>query len=245
MRRVPLYAGGVLLLLLLGLFVKVLVRMHLAEKACTRAEIALKHKRYTEALAAYSTAYRLDPDDPTILINRANVYDCLGNYPEAIADYTEALRVATRVISNPSDYRLGELYYNRGVCQSVHGHYREAIDDYRMAIRIAPQTRDVYTSLAQLLATAPDGSLRNGREAVTYATIGCKQNKWKDSSDLAVLAAAYAESGDFAKAITWQQQAIDHGDAADLAEYQKDMRCYRAHKPYRLSKPPPLGVIRF
>jgi hypothetical protein len=49
------------------------------------------------------------------------------------------------------------------------------------------------------------------------------------------LAAAYAESGDFAEAVRWQKQALAdanlHPD--ERAEYQQRLKLYEEKKPYR------------
>ena len=66
---------------------------------------------------------------------------------------------------------------------------------------------------AWLLATSPDAGLRDGSEAVRLATHAAQLTSEQDPSILATLAAAYAEAGEFAKAMVTNQQAINLGNA--------------------------------
>ena len=58
------------------------------------------------------------------------------------------------------------------------------------------------------MAACPEAKYRDGRKAVESATRACELTEWKRSEFLDTLAAAYAESGDFDAAVTWQMRAI-------------------------------------
>jgi len=49
------------------------------------------------------------------------------------------------------------------------------------------------------------------------------------------LAAAYAEAGDFAKAVEWQEKALKAGDIPikDMAAAKKRLELFKAKKAYR------------
>lgn len=69
---------------------------------------------------------------------------------------------------------------------------------FRNAVRISPENLTARNELAWFLATCPDDTIRNGREAVALAESLVKKSRrinWLDT-----LAAAYAEIGDFATA---------------------------------------------
>lgn len=58
-------------------------------------------------------------------------------------------------------------------------------------------------------------------------------NQWKDPGLLDTLAAAYAEFGQFDRAIEYQNKAISLVDKDDVASYRKRLGLYRSKKPYR------------
>lgn len=85
-----------------------------------------------------------------------------------------------------------------------------------------------------MLATSPDESFRDGRKAVALATHACELNEWKNDMVLDTLAAAYAEAGDFNKAVEWQEKAFQMTtDTKNKHEYQDRLRLYKDKKPYR------------
>ncbi len=61
---------------------------------------------------------------------------------------------------------------------------------------------------AWIRATCPDSQHRDGRLAVASATRACELTNWKDTDALILLAAAFAEAGDFAEAVKWQQNVV-------------------------------------
>ena len=91
--------------------------------------------------------------------------------------------------------------------------------------------------LAWLLSTSPDSKLRNGEEAVRIMeqalTQETKTGQWVDT-----LAAAYAEMGDFDKAIHHQTEAISLAEAKELdvatvQEFKARLDSYNARQPWR------------
>jgi len=91
----------------------------------------------------------------------------------------------------------------------------------RQTIARFPNDISTLNALAHLLATAHDSTLRNGREAVTLALQAHELDKGQHPEVTDTLACAYGEAGDFALALTVEQQAVAAADAAkqtDLAE---------------------------
>ena len=91
--------------------------------------------------------------------------------------------------------------------------------------------------LAWLLATTSDSRLRDGRRAVTIAERVSSLNEHEDPNFLDTLAAAYAEVGEYEKAAS----SLDH--AIELANPDRDKQLiedlnlrrelYRRGQPYR------------
>ena len=66
----------------------------------------------------------------------------------------------------------------------------------------------------------------------------CELTEWTEAGIIDTLAAAYAEIGDFASAIKWQNKAIElEFDAKDKAEFESRLELYQGKKPYRDTKP--------
>jgi len=88
----------------------------------------------------------------------------------------------------------------------------------------APDSPRMLDELAWLLATYPDSKSRNGTEAVRLAERACVLTERRIPALLDTLAAAYAEAGDFPRAISAAEEALKRahssgdGDAIKLSE---------------------------
>lgn len=85
--------------------------------------------RHDTAIADFSAALKLIPEDPATLILRGNAYDSKGEKQLAIADYSEAIRL------NPGD---AAGHYNRGAVYQELGDKEKALADYKKALEIDP-----------------------------------------------------------------------------------------------------------
>ena len=89
---------------------------------------------------------------------------------------------------------------------------------------------------AWLLSTSPFAGIRNGQQAVTLALQAVNHNR--NPAYLDTLAAAYAETGKFDRAVEIQQEAlamVEEGDAALTAELTSHLVAFQAGKPWRES----------
>lgn len=87
---------------------------------------------------------------------------------------------------------------------------------------------------AWLLATSPHDPVRNGQQAVTLAQQAVERQR--DPNYLDTLAAAYAETGKFDRAIETQQEALAlaaEDDTALRAELESHLHAFQARKPWR------------
>ena len=115
------------------------------------------------------------------------------------------------------------------------GQFTNAINICREAINSNPKDDWSYNALAWIEATCPDSSVRNGKDAVTAATKACELTSWKESSWIDTLAAACAESGDFQRAIQFEEQALGAGDSPDSEQKAmcERLALYKQSQPYR------------
>jgi tetratricopeptide (TPR) repeat protein len=109
----------------------------------------------------------------------------------------------------------------------------QARADLDKALRLPRRDIYVLSAIAWLRATSPDTFFRDGREAVQAARRACDLTKWKDLGMIDTLAAAYAETGDFDRAITYEKRAMQAFSGDVLKETEKRLASYREHKPYR------------
>jgi tetratricopeptide (TPR) repeat protein len=189
--------------------------------------LAYKAKKdYDLAIRDYSLAIRLDPRLSDVYFNRGNAYRAKKEHDQAVRDYTEAIRL---------DPQWSDAYFNRANSFKAQRAYREAASDYREVIRLDPKDADAYSSLAWLLATCPERTVRDGKKAVEHATKACELTSWKASYFLAILAASYAEIGDFEQAIKWQKRALESPqyEREEGDEARQRIKLFENRKPYR------------
>ena len=99
-----------------------------------------------------------------------------------------------------------------------------------------------YNSLAWIFATHQEAQVRNGAEAVRLAERACELTDYKAPPLLDTLAAAYAEAGQFDKAVETAEKAIQLVRTAKREEIATDIQnrlnLYKAKRPYRQPSAP-------
>ena len=114
------------------------------------------------------------------------------------------------------------------------GDEARALAVYDELARIYPDLVEAHSRSAWLRATSPDAKHRDGKLAVESARRACELTDWRNPDELEVLAAAYAEAGDFGSAVNWQGQALALAlDPADRESRQQRLAMYREGKPCR------------
>ena len=81
------------------------------------------------------------------------------------------------------------------------GQIKESIQRYRQAVDLDPNDPIALNDLAWVLTTAPQYEIRNGDEAVRFATKALELSHATQPEIIGTLAAAYAETGQFSKAV--------------------------------------------
>jgi tetratricopeptide (TPR) repeat protein len=87
---------------------------------------------------------------------------------------------------------------------------------------------------ARLLAASPDAPIRDGKQALADATRACVLTNWRNPLHLDALAMAYAETGDYAAAVRWQQQALADLPKGLAPEFAARLALYQKRQAYRL-----------
>jgi tetratricopeptide (TPR) repeat protein len=181
---------------------------------------------FDKAIADYSEAIRLNPRSASTFANRALAYRNIEKSDKAMADYDRVLQIT------PKD---SEDYSARGHTYFVKDDYKAAVSSFRKALQLSPENHSALGGLAWVRATCPETALRDGKEAIRMSTRACELSKWSEQDHLQALAAAFAESGDFDKAVKYQTQAINMKSAYGslLEEARERLAFYRDHKPWR------------
>ena len=179
----------------------------------------------TKAIADLTKAAELNPKFGGTYVNRAAVYIRQGELDKAMRDYNRAIEI---------DPKLTEAYAGRGRAHAGKKEYAEAISDMQTTLRLNPKNLEqAFNSLAWLLATCPESTVRNGEKAVQSASRACELSQWKEAAYIDTLAAAYAEAGAFDQAVKFQKQSLEMTRAPDRRRMQERLKLYQQRKPYR------------
>jgi Flp pilus assembly protein TadD len=215
-----------------------------------------------EAIFYCEKAVTMQPNDPDARVALANALLQNGRIDDAIIHYQKA--VAIRPDYFLARYGLGHalleqrkfdaaiehsraallIQPNNADCHTVlaialdeNGQSAEAIEHYEKALAISPRAISALNNLAWLLATGSNPSLRNGARAIQLAREADQLSKGTNPVVLRTLAAAYAEAGEFEKAVGSARAAIQlgqsQGDDSLVSELQQQIALYELRLPYR------------
>ncbi len=188
--------------------------------------------RFDEAINNFCLALRINPRYCDALDNLGNALAAKGRLDEAIENYRQAIQI------NP---KKPETFLHLGMTLCQLGRTREAVSQYREALKLNPNLIVVLNNLAWLLATSPDGDLRNGPEAVRLAERACELTQYREPLFIGTLAAAYAEAGRFPEAVVAAEKAEQLAASAGLTvvagRNRQLLELYRAGKSYHEPAP--------
>jgi tetratricopeptide (TPR) repeat protein len=125
---------------------------------------------------------------------------------------------------------LGKIFAKKGMTQ-------KAIINYRKALDFDTDMTPALYNLSWILASHEDKKYRNGEDAVMLAERLCNITQYNDPLALDALAAAYAESGKFGKAVLTakkaQKIAVDQEMKHLSLRLRNRLRLYQVGRPYR------------
>ena len=222
---------------------------------------------YSKAIDEFRQSLKDNPNNPEARLNLGYALVLQKNYPAAEAQYLALLKSNPHEpVANKMYARLLELqgrnaeairhdqisadlspnvdiWMDLATLDYIVGNWRRVVVDLHHALALNPDASSEVTALNNLawtLATCPDGSVRNGNEAVRYAEEACHLTGFKQSGMVNTLAAAYAEAGRFPDAVTTAEMALklatDAGDAPTVSTTRRLLSLYREGKPCREGK---------
>ncbi len=193
----------------------------LAEKDCR--EFASAVRAETPESGEAESARRVD----------GTVKDGVGQNSAALADTLDHAKVEpdgqVRVVLSRACAQAAAGWY------SAQGQYTNAVKAFQEALLRDPADDWAYNQLAWIKATCPDPLLRDGQWAVAAAAKACELAGWKEWSWIDTLPAAYAEAGDFNRAIALEEQALRTGTPAesDQQAMRERTRLYQQSQAFR------------
>ena len=170
------------------------------EKLWDEVKRAHKEKDGKRVLELVNAILILEPDNVDVYSFRAWAELVLDRQDDAIVSYGKAIQLSPQ---NPL------LFKARALILVGRERFEEAAKDYEAMINLNPQDSACLNLAAWFFATCSSDNVRNGKKALGWAQQACKLTEYKNSLFLDTLAAAYATSGEFKKAVLWQTEAID------------------------------------
>ena len=215
-----------------------------------------------QAISHYETALRLDPNDAETHNNLGNVLKARGEITVATAHYEQALKLRpdyavaeynlgnTLLITRDVDAALAhfrraaelaprdaELHLGVANAFLKNGQTAEAIAQYQKTVELAPHHLPALTNLAWALSTAAEPALRDGGSARKFAEEAVRLSGGNQPMVLHSLAAAFAETGEFSRAIETAEHAIEVAEAQGnyplVDALRAEAKLYRAGEPSR------------
>jgi tetratricopeptide (TPR) repeat protein len=201
---------------------------------CNRATTLGHLERREESGRDYDEAIRLDPNFFQAYFNRGINHRELGRIPEAIRDFSEALRLNPKFA--PAYVDRAAIYLHQNNAGAAYADWLKVLENID-TVEVEHRPR-ILNDIAWWLATSPAKLCRDGKTALRAAMQACELSHWTRSDVLDTLAAAYAETGDFGSAISWENQALQLTPASSPQHdiMKQRLRLYQQRKPYRASK---------
>ncbi|MCX7591406.1 MAG: sulfatase-like hydrolase/transferase [Kiritimatiellae bacterium] len=191
--------------------------------------VLLKQGRTDEAAREFSNALKYEPSNLRAIEGLANIRVLEGKPAEAVELYKKILALAPHAL---------EVRRSLGYLLTQQGEYAEALRTWRDGLKFHREDPVLLGNLAWWLATCPEASVRDGKEAVRLALAAVKSTHGENFQTFDILAAACAEAGDFTNAVVNLEKGIalarsQKAPAELVKEMEKRRELFVMHQPYR------------
>lgn len=180
--------------------------------------------QFQRAVEQYRQALRLDQDLLGARRDLAAVLGHLGRFREAAEEYA---RVTTAAPKDDAA-RRGEA-----LALILSGRPEAAVRTLEEGVAEAPDAVGLKNLLARLLAGAPEESTRDGARALELALAAYDAEPVPAHAE--TVAMAYAELGDFERAVEWQERLLEQLELGPrLYRAQERLELYEQGEPVRI-----------
>jgi tetratricopeptide (TPR) repeat protein len=190
--------------------------------------VFLRQGKVEEAISLLQAAIDLRPDNSPAQENLAKALLQKGQVADALVHYRKLLEL------QPDNIEVHNIV---GTVLIQQGRIKEGIEEWQKVLAIQPDNGNAMSNLAWVFATSPDDSVRDGTKAVQLASEALRISGHRIPILFRTLAAAYAETGEFSKAIQTAQQGIElassQGNSSLVAELQGNIALYQEQRPLR------------
>ena len=199
-----------------------------------RTQIAIEQKRFSDAIKDLRLILKDQPkESPNIeLLMQLGLLYSMDDRP------SEAIKVFGQVIKLDTEY--WQAYRMRGDTLLAMKDYSKAIADFEKALKTAPADTEersaILNNLSWTLSTSLEDSVRDGKRALELGLEACELTEYKKPHILSTLAAAYAETGQYEKAVEWSEKAVELGRESkepQLEQLEAELESYRKKEPWR------------
>jgi tetratricopeptide (TPR) repeat protein len=188
----------------------------------------LKVGEIERAIREHQKAIELKPDFPDAYYNLGLALAQAGRVNEAIDQWQRLLEL------EPGSSRAHKCL---AIASLRRGDFSNAVEHLELAVAASPTDIDSSSRLAWLLATSPNARVRNGGRALAISQHANEIAKGRDLEVLRALAAAYAETGQFAEATEIARRAIalakTSGNDTEMNILELERRSYEGGSPWR------------
>jgi tetratricopeptide (TPR) repeat protein len=190
--------------------------------------VLLQKGMLDEAIPHIEKALVLSPNSVELLVNLGAALVQKGRFDEAIPHFEKALTLNPD--ATEARFYLGNAYY-------LKGRIAEALAHWRKVLAAEPSDIRVLNQAAWVLATNDEPLFRSGTEAVNLSERAVQVSGGRQPRILATLAASYAETGQFPRAIETARQALDLATQQNNRQLVEGLNAmialYQAKTPFR------------
>jgi len=190
--------------------------------------VFLGQGKLDEAISLLQAAVALRPDNSPAHENLAKALLQKGEVADALIHYQKLLEL------QPDNIEVHNIV---GTVLVQQRRIKDGVEEWQKVLAIQPDNGNAMSNLAWVFATSPDDSLRDGAKAVQLAQEAIRISNRRIPLLFRTLAAAYAETGDFSKAIQTAQEGADlansQGNPGLATELQGNISLYQQQRPLR------------